>query len=377
MKNQPMQSRIAYLGIKGLPSKSGTERVIEAIISRMVGKYDITVYCGADYTPPETQYNGIRLIRIPTLRGKHLKPISLVFFSAFHALLFGHYDLIHMNGIENCIVLPLMKLRFRIVSTSHGTPWRLKVTKWSQFDLFYMEMMEYPFLYLSDCPTTISMVDTEHFYNRYRKEVTFIPNGVDYDLQIDRKAALRFIEEQGLTPNNFLLFIAGRIIERKGCHLLLEATNTLNLDMPIVIIGDMEQIPAYSQKLKDLARNRQVLFIPPIADKSLLFGIMDLCKVFVFPSTAEGMSMVLLEAASLGIPMVCSDIPENKIVLGENVTYFRSQDQNDLADKILWVLKNPDEAKGIAQVLKSWVKENYSWESIASQYELIYQRYIR
>jgi glycosyltransferase involved in cell wall biosynthesis len=102
---------------------------------------------------------------------------------------------------------------------------------------------------------------------------------------------------------------------------------------------------------------------------------MDLCKVFVFPSTAEGMSMALLEAASLEIPMICSDIPENKNVLENYVTYFRSNDYHDLAEKINWALMNPDELERLAQKLKNWVNENYSWESIASQYELIYQKY--
>jgi len=78
--------RIAHLGVKGLPSKSGTERVVEAIVTRMIGKFDITVYCDADYTPLDTHYKGVRLIRIPTIKGRYLKPISLDIFSALHAL---------------------------------------------------------------------------------------------------------------------------------------------------------------------------------------------------------------------------------------------------------------------------------------------------
>jgi glycosyltransferase involved in cell wall biosynthesis len=368
--------RIAYMGIKGLPSKSGTERVIEAIITRMIGKLDITVYCDADYTPSGTIYKGVRLIQIPTVKGKHLKPVSLGIFSAFHALLFGRYDIVHMNGVENCFTLPLLKLKYRVVSTSHGIPGQqpIGIGKWSKTERFFMQMSNYPFLYLSDCATSISLLNSKYFYSQYGKNVTYIPNGVDCDMQVNREAARQFIENLGLIPNTFLLFIAGRIIELKGCHLLLKAMNRFGDDIPVVVIGDMNQSHAYSQKLRELARNRRVLFIPPIADRGLLFGILSLCKLFVFPSIVEGMSMMLLEAASLGVPMVCSDIPENKVVLGENITYFRSEDHNDLADKIFWALNNPDELENLAQTLKDWVRNNYSWDSIASRYETLYRQ---
>jgi glycosyltransferase involved in cell wall biosynthesis len=366
--------RIAYLGTKGLPSKSGTERVIEAIVTRLTSKHDMTIYCDADYTPPETKYEGVRLIRVSTFKGRHLKPISLGIISALHALLFGHYDVVHMNGVENCFTLPFLKLRYRVISTSHSAPGRIPVFKWSKRERFLMQIAEYPFLYFSDCPTAVSIKDTEYFYDRYKKKVTYIPNGVDCDIKVNREAALQFIENRGVTPKAFVLFIAGRIVELKGCHLLLQAMKQLNNNISVVIIGDMEQDVAYSQKLRGLAVNRQVIFIHPISDRALLFGILSLCKLFIFPSTAEGMSMILLEAASLGVPMVCSDIPENKVVLGDWVTYFRSGDKDDLAHKIDWAIKNSNELNHLAQELKINIKENYSWDSIASRYEALYRK---
>jgi glycosyltransferase involved in cell wall biosynthesis len=364
--------KIAYMGVKGLPSKSGTERVIEAIVKRLVGKFDITVYCDSDYTLPDAHYEGVKLIRIHTFTGRHLKPILLGIFSALHAVFLGDYDIIHMNGVENCFILPLLRLRYRVISTSHGTPGRMPISKWSRTERFFMQLAEYPFLYLSNCATAISVMDADYLYDRYKKNVSYIPNGVDYDIQTDHEAALRFVDNLGLLPKEFLLFIAGRIIKRKGCHLFLEAVNKLNMDIPVVVIGDMEQTPEYAQRLRELAADKQVIFIPPIADKSLVYEILNLCKLFVFPSTAEGMSIMLLEAASLGVPMVCSDIPENRIILGEYVTYFRSDDHIDLAEKIHWALNTPHELSRLAQTLKNSVRSNYSWDSVASRYEALY-----
>ena len=372
-----MKTRIAYLGINGLPSKSGTERVIEAIVKRLADKYDLTAYCDSDYTPAETQYEGVKLIRIRTFKGRHIKPIILDIFSALHAVFFGNYDIIHMNGVENCFVIPLLRLRYKVISTSHGTPGRMPINKWSPTEHFLMRMAEYPFLYFSNYATAISAMDVEYLHGQYRKKVIYIPNGVDIDIPINRDIALLELSRLGITPHDFLLFAAGRIIQRKGAHILLEAFNKLNLDLPLVIIGDLAQVPDYEKRLKNLADGRRVFFIPAIEDRSTLFGLLDLCKLFVFPSTAEGMSVMLLEAASLGIPMVCSDIPENTSVLGESVPYFQSGDPADLADKIRWALDNPQEVTGFVQSTKDWVRKNYSWDLIASRYDTLYQQCVK
>lgn len=366
--------KIAYMGVKGLPSKSGTERVLEAIIKRLAGKFDITVYCDADYTPPETQYEGVKLIRMRTFKGRHLKPILLGVFSALHAMFFGGYDLIHMNGVENCFTLPLLRLRYKVISTSHGTPGRLPLSKWGRLESFLMQMAEYPFIYLSNYATAVSIMDTQYLRDQYKKPAIYIPNGVDMDIPVDRGAATIELERLGITPHNFLLFVAGRIIQRKGAHILLEAFNSLELDIPLVIIGDLAQVPEYGKSLRDLAAHHHVIFIPSISDKSILFGMLDLCKLFVFPSTAEGMSVMLLEAASLGIPMVCSDIPENTSVLEEHAVYFRSGDSADLANQIRWVIDNPQEMTRLSQSAKNLIRKNFSWNLISSRYETLYRQ---
>ena len=334
--------RIAYMGVKGLPSKSGTERVLEAIVTRLIKKHEITVYCDVDYTPPHIQYEGVRLIRIPTLKGRRLKPISLGIFSALHAFLFGNYDVIHMHGVENCFTLPLLRLRYRVISSSHGAPGRLPAGKWSEIERFFFKVAEHPFIYLSNYSTAVSIMDCDYFSKRYGKKVIYIPNGVDLDIRVDRQNALIELDRLGLKRNGFLMFAAARIIERKGCHLLLEALNHSKLDIPLLVIGDLEQIPAYGEKLKKMAIGNKVIFFPPIKESSLLFGFLDLCKLFVFPSTSEGMSIMLLEVASLGVPLLCSDIPENKMVLMDHATYFKSEDSNNLSEMIQWVLENPE-----------------------------------
>jgi glycosyltransferase involved in cell wall biosynthesis len=81
---------------------------------------------------------------------------------------------------------------------------------------------------------------------------------------------------------------------------------------------------------------------------------------------------MLMEVAALGIPIVCSDIPENKTVLADRTTYFMSGDAEDLQEKIELCLESYDYQMTRARTTKEWVLENYNWKKIAKSYKDLY-----
>ena len=368
--------RIACLGSKGLPSKSGTERVVEAIASRLRGRHAITVYCDSRYTPKGTQVDGVRLVRIPTLKGKHTQPVSLFLLSALHAL-FSRFDVIHLNGTDACFTLPLLRLRYRVVTTAHGVPGRITRLKWGEAARFVIRLMEYPFVYLSNYPTSVSRPDADYLKARYHRNVFYIPNGVDASLQANLLKAARELTSAGLEPGCYLMFAAGRIDPSKGCHLVLEALDCMDKPPRLAVVGDLNQVPSYSDRLRQIAGKDRVVFFPAIQDRELLFGMVQQARLFIFPSIGEGMSMMLLEAAALEVPLICSDIPENKIIMEDNVLYFHSGDPGDLAGKIQWALDHPAEMAGLAQKACMHVQNTLTWDRIASQYEELYRACLR
>ncbi len=368
--------KIAYLGSKGLPSKSGTERVVEAVVSRLSTRHEITVYCDSRYTPAGTCISGINLVRVHTPQGKHVQALFLFFASAVHAL-FKSYDVIHLQGVDSCFILPILRLKYKVVTTAHGTPGRLTRLKWGKFAWFFIRAMEYPFVYFSNQATSVSYLDAEYLKERYRCNVTYIPNGVDEHMQADTHVAGRQLLDLGIAPESYLLFAAGRIDPTKGCHLVLEALNQMGNPHKLIIIGDLNQVPPYSDHLREIADKQQVIFLPPIADRALLFGLVKQARLFIFPSSSEGMSMMLLEAAALQVPVLCSDIPENKIVLPEHALYFRSNDSAELARQIQWAWNHPQEMADFAQKACQHVNQTLVWEKIARQYEEIYRVWAR
>lgn len=365
-----MKKKIAYFGIKGLPSKAGADRVVEAIASGVnKDEYDVSVYCSSQVVPEGATYPGIRLIRIPTLPGKHLHATSLFILGALHALLFGDFDLIHLHNVEASFMLPFLRLRYKVVSTSHAVP--QDRDKWGTFAKFCLRVTEYPFLKLSNELTGVGAPLTAYYLKQYGKEIKYIPNGVDDHIDIDSEGALEILAKHGLEPQKYLLFAAGRIIPTKGCHYLLKAFQEIDSDIKLLIVGDEKQWPEYVANLRKMADDR-VKFGSFISSKKTLMGLIENARFFVFPSTVEAMSMMLLETASVGTPIVASDIPENTGVLPEQVLFFESANVDDLREKLEYALDHPDEMHDLSAQAKNWVNYKYRWHDIVKEYEFMY-----
>ncbi|RLA99212.1 MAG: hypothetical protein DRG83_13360 [Deltaproteobacteria bacterium] len=366
--------KIAFIGIKGLPSKGGAERVVEAIALRLCDQYDVSVYCSSKYTPAKFRMHRIKLLRVPTISGKYLHTPSLVILSSLHALFFGNYDLIHLHNAEISFVLPLLRMRYKIIATSHGPAYAR--AKWGLLAKVFMRGMDALFTLFGTSVTSVSHTMALYYSKRFKKRVEYIPNGVEINPNIDISAAMQLLKANNVNPKEYVLFVAGRIEPTKGCHLLLEAFREIDCKIPLLVVGDLDQVLSYKQNLLELADER-TKFIPFISSKEVLFGLVKETRLFVFPSTVEAMSMMLLEAASLGVPILASDIPENTKVLDKYALFFKSGDVGDLRDKLLWALDNPEKMKQLAEGAKSWVLKNYSWDRIVKRYERLYEKVLR
>ena len=87
---------------------------------------------------------------------------------------------------------------------------------------------------------------------------------------------------------------------------------------------------------------------------------------------------MLLEVASVGNPIIASDIPENTQVFGpDEVLYFKSRDTDDLADKIKFALDNPEQMKNYGTNAKSLVYAEYLWPKVAREYAVVYDELLK
>jgi len=202
--------------------------------------------------------------------------------------------------------------------------------------------------------------------------VAYIPNGVEVNPSLDEAAAQATLKAHDIN-GDYIIFSAGRLDPTKGCHLALRAFHKTDSRLQFVVVGNLSTLPAYGKELRAMADER-IRFIPFIQSRGELFSIVRRAQFLVFSSTVEAMSMVLLETASLGVPIVCSDIPENKSVMKEYAVYFKSGDADDLADKMEWALRHQIDLNRLGLAGQKHVQENYNWVKISEHYFQLYRQ---
>lgn len=60
--------------------------------------HDVTVYCRTYFSPAQAAHHGMRLVRLPTIRSKHLETLVHTFLSTIHAL-FSDSDIVHYQRL--------------------------------------------------------------------------------------------------------------------------------------------------------------------------------------------------------------------------------------------------------------------------------------
>ena len=365
------KKRIAIFGVKYFPSKGGTSRVVEHLLRELHEQYDFTVYC---YKHPKAAAHipGVRTVQFREIPIKGFGVFLYYIQCCWHLMRCKEYDLVHLHKMDAAFFLPILCLKYSVIATCHALPYLNE--KWSTLARAYFRLTERMFLSSKATLTAISQPQTAYFAERYQRAVRFIPNGIHPPKEIQKSCVDDLLAEHQVA-DDYLLFAARRVIPLKGCHTLIKALRKINYQGTLVVAGDLEQLPSYTHQLRQLADGLDVRFIGYVDGTDRLNAVIHRSKYFVFPSELEGMSMMLLEAGSIGTPMICSDIPQNQAVLGsEEVLYFKSKNVDDLAEKLVWAFEHPREMNRLAEKTQASIRQNYLISKVVGQYAALYDQ---
>jgi glycosyltransferase involved in cell wall biosynthesis len=98
--------------------------------------------------------------------------------------------------------------------------------------------------------------------------------------------------------------------------------------------------------------------------------------VFVLPSLEEGMSLALLEAMAMGLPVVASSIAANSAIVEDGVTGRLApvRDSERLAEIIMELFANRDLADRLGQSARAHVSGLYSLDRMITDHLELFQR---
>jgi len=368
--------KIYFIGQKGIPAiYGGVERHVENLATRLVKEgNEVFVYARKHYTPEDlTEYQGVKIIHLPTINTKHLDAIIHTLLATLDVLR-KDADIIHYHAIgpSSLLWLPrLLKRKAKVVSTFHSDDRNHR--KWGYLAKKCLGLGAFIAVKMPHKTIGVSQYQCDVHSKEFKGQLEYIPNGVP---QAQLVAPQLITAKWGLQGNDYILAVS-RLIKHKGLHHLIRAYLALkNPNKKLVIAGDSNFTDDYVKYLHDLAGDNPNIIFTGNQSGQALAELYSNTYLFVQPSEAEGLSIALLEAMSYGKAVLCSDIAPNLEATAGIGLSFRNKSISDLNQKLQYLLAQPEFVNQVGQKLQERALTEYNWQAITKRTNHLYQELV-
>lgn len=145
----------------------------------------------------------------------------------------------------------------------------------------------------------------------YRAKLSVIHNGVEWTAPADQRSDARRI--LGLGADAYVHLAVGRLKPQKNYAMLVQAFASVPEGL-LLIAGDGPLRPFLEAQIAALGLSDRVILLGATG-RATVRRLLSAADVFVQPSLYEGQSNAVLEAMHAGLPILVSDIPEQRETL--------------------------------------------------------------
>jgi glycosyltransferase involved in cell wall biosynthesis len=284
-------------------------------------------------------------------------------------------SIVHIHGLWRPILGNAIKLARQAgipyVVTPHGmlTPWSLKqkrVKKRIALSVIWKRaLLNAAFLHmLSEEESTLSK------FNPKSNAIKIIPNGI-YVQKLDdpEENGTFYTRYPDLKRRPYVIFL-GRLHYVKGLDYLIDAFTLVterNDDVDLVLVGpDGGHKATLLKQAEDLGVKERVHFVGSLYGKEkydALGGALCLCQT----SRQEGFSMTILEALSVGKPVVISEACRFPEVADVGAGAVVSSDAQMISSAMENYINDADLRERAGRAARELVEKQYSWTRIAEK----------
>jgi glycosyltransferase involved in cell wall biosynthesis len=281
----------------------GIEQVMHHLAQGLVKKgHQSTILTFAKQKNTEVlEYEGYKIVVVPSLLDVASMPISLAGFSEFKKLA-AEADIIHYqypfpwNDLMHLMHPP---------KKPSVLSYQSDIIKQKNLLKLYKPLQKY---FLNQMTAIVSSspmyAKSSQNLTRHADKLTCIPLGLDEDLyKVPTDSSMAKWRE--VLPKKFLVFV-GVFRYYKGLKFLFEALK--GLDYPLVLIGDGPQRAELEQLKKDYQLNNTI-FLGALSDEDKN-AVLSLSSGLVLPShlRSEAFGLALVEGAMFGKPLISCEI---------------------------------------------------------------------
>lgn len=230
-----------------------------------------------------------------------------------------------------------------------------------------MLFMEKVTAHLNQHLAMCSIGQVNYFKATYGLDAVCIPGAVNLP---DKNAGSTsdILERYSLEGKKYFLFM-GRLVQDKNPDYLIRAFKKSNHDgYKLVIAGANDADTEYVRHLHEIGSDcPDIVFTGAVYGEDKAWLLTD-AYCFCLPSTIEGLSIVMMEAASYKLPTIASNIDANKEFLENDAIYVRPENESDLVNAIEYAIAHPEELDKLKDVNFQKIVNTYTWDKVAVKY---------
>ncbi len=357
------------IGLKALPPRyGGFETAADEISRRLVGfGHQVTVYNRSGLSALKgNDYEGVKIVTLPTIRSKNLSAITHSFLCTIHSL-FHRVDVVHYFTTGATLFAPLARMGgMKVVCSVDGTDWQRG--KWGRFARWYLRNSEKLAVWF--CNDLIG--DSPDVIRYYRQNFNKDPVFSTYGIREHSSSGKQWLQKFGLQERQYVLFV-GRLVPENNVHHLISAFEKVNTDKKLVVVGDDPWGKRYIRALKS-TRDPRVIFTGGVYGE----GYEQLQKnayVFVLPDEVGGTHPSLVEAMGFGNCVLVNDTESNLDVIADaGFSYSGAEGEKDLTRQLQMLVNEPATVAAYRNRARAHALANYRWEIVVQQHEALYRR---
>lgn len=364
----------------------GSPDIVRIICSYLDPKlYDVTLITGLTKYPSSKtkqflqEFNS-RVVIVPQLKRK----INLwLDFRALLTLYFlfwrQKFDIVHTHtakaGALGRLAAYFAKTKV-IIHTPHGHNF------YGYFNFLFSKiiiMLEKFFASFTDeliALTELEKKDLIRFKVASPEKIRLIYQGLELEdyakINIDRN---KFRQSFNISLGQSVVGMIGRLEPVKGPQYFVQAVKfyagQLN-NAKFIIAGEGSLRKRLEKQVKNAGLEDRFIFIGWREDIREIISILD---ILVLPSLNEAVGMVLLEAASLGIPVIATNVGGIPEIVKDKQTGILVEPANyrALALAINYLLSNKQKSLEMSQAAKSWVRGRFKTQDMVNEISKLYQ----
>lgn len=211
------------------------------------------------------------------------------------------------------------------------------------------------------------------------EKITVISNGIDVEYfdSITPDPELR--KSLSIAFDDFVIICVANLHINKGHRYLLEAFEQLHSipshpfqgeeskrGLKLLLVGDGIEKENLERQTENYQSKEDILFLGRRTDVLQLLKISDL---FILPTLFEGQSNAIMEAMASGLPVITTDIPENRVLIenGKTGLLVPIKDSSAITQTIKKLFNDINQRNNLGKNARIEIQENFDIRIIAAK----------